>query len=85
MNSVKKFTSWFWTTSAVVGAPVLIVLLAIGVQRSFFTLTCESAGIGCQYSLTKSDEMHSAIMEFVGQLLADNPNGDLVLEPRKKK
>jgi hypothetical protein len=85
MDSIRKFSSWFWTTSAVVGAPVLIVLLAIGIQRSFFTLTCESAGVGCQYSLTKSDETQAAIMDFIGQLLTDNPNKDLVFEPKRKK
>lgn len=79
MEKTKAFLSWFWSTSAVVGAPVLIVLLIVGMQRCFFTLTCETAGVGCAYSI-RSD----AMIKFVSKTLEENPDSDLELKPRKK-
>ena len=80
MEKIQSFTRWFWTTSAIVGAPVLLLLLLVGIQRTFFTLTCETAGVACEYSFSRSDNM----ARYVGELLDANPEQDLVVKPRKK-
>jgi hypothetical protein len=80
MERIQNFTRWFWTTSAIVGAPVLLLLLIVGIQRAFFTLTCETAGVACEYSFSRTDAMAS----YVGDILASNPDGDLVMKPKRK-
>lgn len=80
MERLQSFTKWFWTTSAIVGAPVLLLLLLVGIQRAFFTLTCETAGVACEYSFSRTD----AMAEYVSDILNSNPNGDLVLKPKRK-
>ena len=80
MEKIRRFTNWFWYTSAIVGAPVLLLLLLVGIQRAFFTLTCETAGVACEYSFSRTDAMAS----YVGEILANNPDGDLVMKPKKK-
>jgi hypothetical protein len=81
MERIQNFTRWFWTTSAIVGAPVLLLLLIVGIQRAFFTLTCETAGVACEYSFSRTDAMAS----YVGDILASNPDGDLVMKPKHKR
>ena len=80
MERIQNFTRWFWTTSAIVGAPVLLLLLIVGIQRTFFTLTCETAGVACEYSFSRTDAMAS----YVGDILASN-DGDLVIKPKHKR
>ena len=80
MERIHNFSKWFWTTSAIVGAPVLMLLLLVGIQRAFFTLTCETAGFGCEYSFSRTDAMAS----YVGDILASN-DGDLVIKPKHKR
>jgi len=80
MERIHNFSKWFWTTSAIVGAPVLMLLLLVGIQRAFFTLTCETASFGCEYSFSRTDAMAS----YVSDILDANPNQDLVVKPRRK-
>jgi hypothetical protein len=58
----------------------LLLLLIVGIQRTFFTLTCETAGFGCEYSFSRTDAMAS----YVGDILASN-DGDLVMKPKHKR
>lgn len=81
MERIQNFSRWFWTTSAIVGAPVLMLLLLVGIQRAFFTLTCETASFGCEYSFSRTDSM----ARYVGELLDSNPDHDMQLVPRKRK
>lgn len=80
MSKLENFSRWWWTTAAVIGTPVLLLILLVGIQRSFFTLTCETAGYACEYSFSRTD----AMAEYVGEVLAANPHGDLKLTPRKR-
>jgi hypothetical protein len=80
MERIQRFVGWFWYTSAIVGAPVLLLLLIVGIQRAFFTLTCETAGVACEYSFSRTDAMAS----YVGDILASN-DGDLVMKPKHKR
>lgn len=80
MEKIRRFSEWFWMTSALVGAPVLLLLLIVGIQRAFFTLTCETAGFGCEYSFSRTDAMAS----YVSDILDANPNQDLVVKPKRK-
>ncbi len=58
----------------------MLLLLIVGIQRAFFTLTCETAGVACEYSFSRTDAMAS----YVGDILASNPDGDLVMKPKRK-
>jgi hypothetical protein len=80
MEKIQNFTRWFWTTAAIVGTPVLLLLLIVGIQRAFFTLTCETAGVACEYSFSRTDAMAS----YVSDILDANPSQDLVVKPKRK-
>lgn len=73
--------SWFRQTSTLVGMPMVAVLLMLGAQKVFFTLTCHTAGWRCEYALGATD----AMAEYMGELVAANPNSDLQAVPRKRK
>lgn len=62
-----------------VGAPILLFLVFLGVQKFFFTFTCQVAGFRCEYALGASD----AMMEYMGQLVSSNPGVDIVTKPRR--
>ena len=73
---LSKITSWFLTTSTIVGIPVTIALILVGVERSVHTLTCETVRYGCSRSFTQSVEY---IAEQVDQ------DTDVVITPKRRK
>lgn len=77
----KSFMRWYYQTAALVGIPLLFLLLAIGVQKFFFTLTCTTASFRCEYSIGATD----AMAQYMGDLLTANPNVDIVAEPKSKR
>jgi hypothetical protein len=80
-NKRAEAWTWFKRTSTLIGMPIVASLLIVGAQRMFFTVTCEAAGWRCEYAFGASD----AMAEYMGQLVAANPNSDLVAVPRKQK
>jgi hypothetical protein len=42
---------WYWNTSALVGIPVLFILLVIGFDKALSTITCNVAGSNCERSI----------------------------------
>lgn len=81
MDRIKTAVRWYWQTSALVGVPVVFLLLVMGLQRFTFTATCHTIGWRCEYAIGATD----AMTEYMGDLLASNPNMDIVAEPRKGK
>lgn len=73
---LNKALTWFLTTSTIVGIPVTIAILLIGVERSLATLTCETARVGCNRSFTQS-------VDYIAEQVTDET--DVVLTPRKRK
>lgn len=73
---LNKALTWFLTTSTIVGIPVTVAILLIGVERSVATLTCETARIGCNRSFTQS-------VDYIAEQVTDET--DVVLTPRKRK
>lgn len=73
---LNKALTWFLTTSTIVGVPVTIAILLIGIERSVATLTCETARIGCNRSFTQS-------IDYIAEQVSDET--DVVLTPRKRK
>ena len=71
---------WFMQTSTIVGIPVTLILSMLFVQKVFFTTTCTVIGWRCEYSIGATD----AMAEYMGQLLAANPNMDIVAKPKNK-
>ena len=71
---------WYYATSALLGMPVLLVLMLVGMQKVVFTTTCSLAGLSCQYAISGS-----APVNLVNELIAQSEDGfDTVLVPNGK-
>lgn len=73
---LSKALTWFLTTSTIVGVPVTIAILLIGIERSVATLTCETARIACNRSFTQS-------VDYIAEQVTDET--DVVLTPKKRR
>ena len=73
---LSKALTWFLTTSTIVGVPVTIAILLIGIERSVATLTCETARVGCNRSFTQS-------IDYIAEQVTDET--DVVLTPKKRR
>lgn len=49
-GKIAPILRWYWNTSALVGIPVLFILLVIGFDKSLATITCNVAGSNCERS-----------------------------------
>lgn len=81
MTSMKTFLKWYYQTAALVGVPILFLLLAMGAQKFLFTLTCTTAGFRCEYAIGATD----AMAEYMSELLAGNEGMDIVAKPTQKR
>lgn len=73
---LSKALTWFITTSTIVGVPVTVAILLIGIERSVATLTCETARINCNRSFTQS-------VDYIAEQVTDET--DVVLTPKKRR
>jgi hypothetical protein len=73
---LNKSWIWFVQTSTIVGVPVTIVILLIAMERSFATLTCETARIGCDRSFTQS-------VDYIAEQV--DANTDVIVTPKKRR
>lgn len=73
---LSKALTWFLTTSTIVGIPMTIAILLIGIERSVATLTCETARVGCNRSFTQS-------VDYIAEQVTDET--DVVLTPKKRR
>ena len=73
---LSKALTWFLTTSTIVGVPVTVAILLIGIERSVATLTCETARINCSRSFTQS-------IDYIAEQVSDET--DVVLTPKKRR
>jgi hypothetical protein len=73
---LSKALTWFLTTSTIVGVPVTIAILLIGIERSVATLTCETARINCSRSFTQS-------IDYIAEQVTDET--DVVITPKKRR
>jgi hypothetical protein len=73
---LSKALTWFLTTSTIVGVPVTIAILLIGVERSVATLTCETARVNCSRSFTQS-------IDYIAEQVTDET--DVVITPKKRR
>lgn len=73
---LSKALTWFLTTSTIVGVPVTIAILLIGIERSVATLTCETARVGCNRSFTQS-------VDYIAEQVDDDT--DVILTPKKRR
>lgn len=80
MEKINRFVTWYKQTATLLGIPILMLLLCVGVQKVFFTSTCQVLGWKCEYSIGATD----AMTEYMGQLLASNQGMDIVAQPRRK-
>ena len=81
MTSMKIFFRWYYQTAALVGIPVVFLLLMMGAQKFLFTLTCTTAGYRCEYALGATD----AMAQYMGDLLMSNPDMEIVSKPTGKR
>ena len=73
---LSKSLTWFLTTSTIVGVPVTIAILLIGIERSIHTLTCETVRYGCNRSFTQS-------IDYIAEQVTEET--DVVITPKKRK
>lgn len=78
MEKLNNFLCWYGFTAKLIGIPVLFVVLFVGFQKFVFTSTCMIAGYKCEYGLGASEGMYA----YMGDLLAANPNVDIVAKKR---
>lgn len=64
--------------SAIVGAPILLIILIVGMQRALCTLTCETAGYQC----SRAFGSRSTVQEAIGSIVDDEH--DVVVKPRRR-
>ena len=64
--------------SAIVGAPILLIILIVGMQRALCTLTCETAGYQCERAFGS----RSTIQEAIGSIVDDEH--DVVVKPKRR-
>lgn len=76
---MREAIRFYLYASAIVGAPILAVIIIVGVQRAFFTLTCETASYRCD----KSFGATQAVTSVVSQIVADDEY-DVEVKPRKR-
>ena len=81
MITLKAFLKWYYQTAALVGIPVVFVLLMMGAQKLLFTLTCTTAGYRCEYAIGATD----AMAQYMGDLLTSNPDMEIVSRPTQKR
>ena len=60
-SKFKTIWRWYFQTSAVIGLPIVLCLLIVGITRMGYTVTCEIFGAGCQYSLIRTEVTRQAI------------------------
>lgn len=77
-SRARAFLTWYSQTSRLLGAPVLLVLVCLGIQRFVFTGTCMLAGWKCEYGISSGSD----IADHMRSLLAANPESDIVIKPR---
>ena len=80
MEKLNRFWIWYKQTSTLLGVPILMLLLFVGVQKVFFTATCQVGGFKCEYSIGATD----AMAQYMGELLAANHDVDIVAKRRGK-
>jgi len=73
---LSKALTWFLTTSTILGVPVTIAVILVGIDRSIHTLTCETVRYGCDRSFTQS-------VDYVAEQVTED--SDVVLIPKKRK
>lgn len=73
---LSKALTWFLTTSTILGVPVTIAVILVGIDRSIHTLTCETVRYGCDRSFTQS-------VDYVTEQVTED--SDVVLIPKKRK
>lgn len=80
MNKEKLNTLWIWykQTAMLLGMPVLFIILSMGAQRLFFTATCQTVGVKCEYAFGATD----AMTNYMSELLEHNPGMDIVARKR---
>ena len=78
MQKIQTFWLWYKQTAMLLGIPILMILLSIGLQKMFFTATCQIAGFKCEYSIGASE----ALVSYMGDLVASNPGVDIVAKKR---
>ncbi len=76
---MKDFIKLYLYASAIVGAPILAIILIAGLQRAVFTLTCETASYRCDRSFGATQ----AVTGVVSQIVADDAY-DVEVKPRRK-
>lgn len=69
---IKKFFGWYFSTSTVVGIPVLFFILLQAMQIFFFTASCSVAGWKCEHSFGVAQAMTG-----IEAILADNPDAEI--------
>ena len=73
---LSKALTWFITTATIIGVPVTIAIMLIGIERSVATLTCETARVNCNRSFTQS-------IDYIAEQVTDET--DVVLTPKKRR
>jgi len=70
---------WYWQTSALVGLPITLLLLAVGLQKLVFTATCQLAGVRCEYSIGSR-----TAGDYIAGMLESEEAEEVVLKPKKR-
>lgn len=75
---MKEAMRLYFYASALVGAPILAIILLVGLQRAVFTLTCETASYRCERSFGST----AVATKVVSEIVADNEY-DIEVKPRQ--
>ncbi len=80
-SKIKRWGSWFVTTSTFIGMPVTLLLVCWGVQGFIFTTTCQLASFKCEYAFGATN----AMTNFMEEMVASNSSHHLASVPNKSK
>lgn len=81
MSQIKPILRWYWNTSALVGIPVLFVLLVIGADKTLSTVTCQLSGSNCERAI---NALPSNVKIDLPGYTYSGEVGDEVPSPKKK-
>ena len=75
---LSRFWEWNKFSGMLIGVPLIWGLLFLGLQKFAFTVQCKAVGKNCEEAWG-ADE---ALVTYMGDLLAANPNVDIVAKRR---
>lgn len=75
---LSHWNTWYWETSKLVGAPLLLCLMLVGIQKTLFTGTCALAGYQCEYGFGSVDTITNRMTQAISPTVGGLSKGEVI-------